>query len=396
MLGFGASKNIFVVQKRRATARHYLPCQVRRCPIRFRSFGRPAFTLVELLVVIAIIGLLVGMLLPAVQAARESANRASCNNNLKQIGIGLHHFHDAKNAFPQAYIQLSPPDPTALPGTGEYGAGAFALILPFMEQATITQGGSGRFGIDLTRAALSGMNMPPANPAYATPIPIFLCPSAPGLPTVDYSAELANSFHNFGITISPPPGLIFGRTDYCPDAGMMAAMPGITINAGASIIAQPPDGPVRITDVTDGASNTFMIVEDAGRPGWFGFVGAAKQPYIGGYQPIVGSYQGGAIGPAPQGGGAWADPLNYNATNGSDPSGTGLAAGGGFLGIPVAPWSCAVGCSNDSEIFGFHPNGTNVLFGDGSVRWVRSGLSMSLAQMLLSRAGGEAVTSFEY
>lgn len=354
-----------------------------------------AFTLVELLVVIAIIGMLMAMLLPAVQAARESANRVRCNNNLKQIGLGLHHFHDTHGHFPRAYIELAQDDPTALPGTGKYGAGAFVVILPFMEQTAIAQGGGGTFGIDVTRAATSSVNMPPNNPAYSTPVPMFLCPSAPGTATVDYSAELANSFNNFGITISPPPGLVFGRTDYCPDAGMMAAMPGISINAGASIIAQPPDGPVRFTDVTDGTSNTFMVVEDGGRPGWFGYLGAARTPSIGAYQPVMGAYQGGALGPAPQGGGAWADPLNYNATNGADPSGTGIAAGGGFMGIPLAPWSCAVGCSNDSEIFGFHPQGTNVLFGDGSVRWVRSGLSMAFAQTLLSRAGGEAI-SFEF
>jgi prepilin-type processing-associated H-X9-DG protein len=103
----------------------------------------------------------------------------------------------------------------------------------------------------------------------------------------------------------------------------------------------------------------------------------------------------GAPGTTPQGGGAWADPLNYIATNGSDPSGSGIAAGGGFDGIPAAPWSCANGCSNDSEIFAFHAGGSNVAFGDGSVRFMRNGLAMSQMQALLSRAGGE-VLSFDY
>ena len=280
-------------------------------------------------------------------------------------------------------------DPTAPPGTGTYGAGAFVLILPYLEQGNLYR------GIDVSRAALSSVNMPPNNPAYSTPIKTFLCPSSPGSPTVVYSAELANSFNNFGIAVTPAPGLIFGRSDYCPDAGMMADLPGISINAGASIICQPPDGPVRITDVIDGTSNTMMVVEDAGRPGWYGSKGVVSGPAIGGYTPALGSYQGGVNGPAPQGGGAWADPLNYNATNGADPSGSGIAAGGGFLGIPAAPWSCANGCSNDSEIFAFHPGGSNVVFGDGSVRFLKNELTMNQAQALLSRAGGE-VLSFDY
>src|SRR5262249_2198707 len=155
------------------------------------------------------------------------------------------------------------------------------LILPYIEQELLYR------GIDVTRAALSSVNMPPSNPAYSTPVKTFLCPSSPGPPSVVYSAELANSFNNFGITVTPAARLVFGRTDYCPDAGRMAALPGIRIHAGASIIAQPPDGPVRFTDITDGTSNTMMVVEDAGRPGWYGSKGVASQPAIGGYTPVM-------------------------------------------------------------------------------------------------------------
>jgi prepilin-type N-terminal cleavage/methylation domain-containing protein/prepilin-type processing-associated H-X9-DG protein len=350
---------------------------------------RVAFTLIELLVVIAIIAVLIGLLVPAVQKVREAAARIQCANNLKQIGLALHQFHDVNRAFPQAYRPLAHPDPTAPPGTGTYGAAALVLILPYIEQANVFR------GIDVTRAALSSVNMPPNNPAYSMPIAIFLCPSSPGQPSVVYTAELANSFNNFGVAITPAAGLIFGRTDYAPDAGLSIDIPGISINGAASILCQPPDGPVRITDITDGTSNTIMITEDGGRPGWYRSRGAASQPAIGGYTPAIGSYQGGAAGPAPQGGGGWADPLNYIATNGSDPTGSGIAAGGGFMGMPSAPFTCTAGCSNDSEIFAFHTAGSNMLFGDGSVRFVRNGLTVSQMAALLSRAGSE-VLSFDY
>src|SRR5580700_10657687 len=96
--------------------------------------NRRGFTLIELLVVIAIIGILVGMLVPAVQKVRESASRLQCQNNLKQIGLALHGYHDANGAFPQAYKPLPTADLTAPAGTGTYGAGAFVMILPFIEQ----------------------------------------------------------------------------------------------------------------------------------------------------------------------------------------------------------------------------------------------------------------------
>ena len=351
-------------------------------PISNLRHRKPAFTLIELLVVIAIIAVLVALLLPAVQQAREAARRTQCKNNLKQIGLALHNYEGAFQMFPRAR-SVTLPDPTAPSGSGSYGPSAFTVILPYLEQINLYQ------KIDVTRSALASVNMPPTNSAYSTAIPIFLCPSSPGNPTVDYSAELADSFNNFGISVIYPAGLIFGRTDYAPDAGMEADIPGINITAGASIICEPPDGPIRVAGVSDGLSNTVMVIEDAGRPGWYGNKGPASQPAIGGYTPVIGSYQGGSTGPAPQGGGAWADPLNYIATNGGDPSGSGIAAGGGFLGIPAAPWSCSAGCTNDSEIFSFHTGISNMLFGDGSVRAVKNGLPMVQMQALLSRAGGE-------
>jgi prepilin-type N-terminal cleavage/methylation domain-containing protein/prepilin-type processing-associated H-X9-DG protein len=343
-----------------------------------------AFTLIELLVVIAIIAILIGLLLPAVQKVREAAARLQCSNNLKQIGLALHNYHDANKRFPTAYKFLSAPDLTVpFPAAARYGPSAFVLILPYLEQDNVYK------QIDTRKGALSTVNMPPGNPAYSTALPIFLCPSAPGDAATDYSAELARSFGNFDVAVSYPSGLLFGRTDYAPDAGMSADIPGININAGASIICQPPDGPVKLTTIPDGTSNTIMIVEDAGRPAWYGSKGLVTSG------PTIGSYQAGPNGPCPQGGGAWADPLNYIATNGADPSGSGIAAGGNFLGIPAVPWSCAMNCSNDSEVFSFHTGGCNFLFGDGSVRFLANGITMNQMSALLSRAGGEVI-NFAY
>jgi prepilin-type N-terminal cleavage/methylation domain-containing protein/prepilin-type processing-associated H-X9-DG protein len=365
---------------------------------------RKAFTLIELLVVIAIIAILVGLLLPGVQKVREAAFRVQCSNNLKQLGLALHNYDSIWQVFPTTYKRLPQADaavsaayytnpvpllPTT-PDPATTGASVFTLILPYIEQGSVYD------QIDATKSFFNPANMPgpaPANnPAYSTAIKTFLCPSAPGDSAVDYSAELTQSFNNFSVTLNYPAGLLFGRTDYAPDAGLEIDIPGININADASIITQPPGSPVGAPQVTDGLSNTVMLVEDAGRPAWHGMRGIVAPN---GFTPNLGTYHGDASGPAPQGGGAWADPLNYIATNGSDPSGSGIAAGGGFDGISPASYACSSYCSNDSEIFAFHGGGGNVAMGDGSVQFLKAGLTNAQIGALLSRAGGEEI-DFDY
>lgn len=142
------------------------------------SQHKKGFTLIELLVVIAIIAILIALLLPAVQQAREAARRSQCKNNLKQIGLGLHNYHDAYKVFPPLFV--TPTDPrtstnytAALNGSGSQGAGANpswswgAFLLPYMDQANLyNQGNVG-----------PGSQILDHKDVYQTPLTVYMCPS---------------------------------------------------------------------------------------------------------------------------------------------------------------------------------------------------------------------------
>jgi prepilin-type N-terminal cleavage/methylation domain-containing protein len=144
---------------------------------RAAAASRRGFTLVELLVVIAIIGVLVGLLLPAVQTARESARRSSCTNNMRQVGLALHGFHDTKKSFPPAFTATTDPPTgtsnwrtmTVTPSYFEPGWSFFAFILPFMEQGTIHD------QLDLTLPIMNGTNDEARSDAAV--VQAYICPS---------------------------------------------------------------------------------------------------------------------------------------------------------------------------------------------------------------------------
>src|SRR3954468_7057678 len=151
---------------------------------------RRGFTLVELLVVIAIIGILVALLLPAVQAARESARRSQCVNNLKQLVLGIHNHHDTIRRLPPGGAMDQPPFGTDLPtGSNRWGSSWMVYILPYIEQQSLYQqwqftGQSGAFNANNNAAAKGFVNKGFLCPS--SPMPSFPAPSQPGAAMANY------------------------------------------------------------------------------------------------------------------------------------------------------------------------------------------------------------------
>lgn len=208
---------------------------------------RDGFTLVELLVVIAIIGILVGLLLPAVQAAREAARRMSCSNNLKQIGLALHNYHDTNNKFPAGqYYCRRDITCTGARSTWLQGWSWTASILPYIEQGNV--GKALNYGLNL----YDPINLP----IIRTPVPIFHCPS-------DATRK----------ELIPPSGVatdtrLIATSNYCGNGGSFSN----SFNSDIDTSVNPRNanwlnGVLRrdsshgFRDITDGTSNTILVGE---------------------------------------------------------------------------------------------------------------------------------------
>ena len=224
---------------------------------------RTGFTLVELLVVIAIIGILVALLLPAVQAARESARRMSCHNNMKQIGLALHTYHDTYQTFPMGWIGLQSPNGPLYP-QGEPGWGWAAQVLPFIEQGTVVSA----FNDHLPITA-------PANQsARDTHLSIYRCPSD------------ANSREFFDLPDTS--GAVIARVPTANYVGMFGTKEladCLLLAPGQQCISDGPfyhNSSVRFRDFLDGTSHTLFVGERSSKiesSTWLGAVPTADESF---------------------------------------------------------------------------------------------------------------------
>jgi prepilin-type N-terminal cleavage/methylation domain-containing protein/prepilin-type processing-associated H-X9-DG protein len=373
---------------------------------------KTGFTLIELLVVIAIIAILISLLLPAVQSAREAARRAQCINNLKQIGLATLNFESTFGNLPPKGQVLSTPDlnADAQAAIPSISASYLTLILPYMEQSIIYN------QINLFQAASNTANIPPTtgagamhsgtNSVYSAAIGNLLCPSSPGPATINYYNTFWGPYGDGGgdvctpgapappgnvSNVNPPPVQIWGRTDYFPIPGLHntalqaaglspAYIAAVGEGKDSGTITGPQiTGTIRLASITDGTSNTMMISECGSKPiGYNGF----RQIYK---SEVDGLPVDGIIEPVSSGGGAWADNFTYSSLAGAQGRQNGIRGG-----------TCMVNCTSNNEIYSFHPGGSNALFVDGSVHFIKDVASVQLVAALVTRAGGEIISADQY
>ncbi|MDX1968201.1 MAG: DUF1559 domain-containing protein [Planctomycetaceae bacterium] len=223
-----------------------------------KAGSRPAFTLIELLVVIAIIAILIALLLPAVQQAREAARRTQCRNNLKQIGLALHNYHDTYNTLPPGVVHKSGNQNVA--ALASYGWGTF--LLPQLEQATMFTAMQTN-GVDLDELLRNTAN-PAVQALPKTTFSFYRCPSdtAPDVNTKrEWDAPYSAFFGNQPVHL--------GTSNYVAVSGSRWSTPeDWIVNQRDPFGLFWGDSRVQFRDITDGLSNTFAIGERDWQLGW--------------------------------------------------------------------------------------------------------------------------------
>jgi len=337
-----------------------------------RGQRKKGFTLIELLVVIAIIAILIALLLPAVQQAREAARRTTCKDNLHNIGIALHDYHETFGRFPMPY---------SLDFTNFNVHSWGQMLLPFLDQGPIYQ------DIDFSTPAFNeadAFGFTAGNgvlnvSAISATIPIFNCPSTQGGPRV-CPGFLPMDSVGPGI---PPFDLTWslGSTDYTNINGVLGAFTGPYYSGPAQAdrvgVMSEPNFCARFRDILDGASNTIMVGERSGANDIWND-GAKVCDCSEGILCYI------SIAGQAQAGGGWGDFFNGEFwLAGSLEDGSGTAG------------PCLINCTNvDTRgLYSFHPAGAHVLMGDGAVRFLPEHTNTDVIVQAISRNGDTTNTT---
>jgi prepilin-type N-terminal cleavage/methylation domain-containing protein len=322
---------------------------------------RRGFTLIELLVVIAIIAILIGLLLPAVQKVREAANRIKCSNNLKQLGLAAHHYHDANGHLPPGLGYY----PTAT--NGAFGTGWFHL-LPFIEQENLFKSSLGTVPFPAPGGPAVAY-YPGNNGVYSTIVKVYVCPSDPSV----------------GSGVAMIQGNSFAVSCYAGNA-LLAIQGGLSTEPPTPAT---PQGKVTLAEITDGLSNTILYAEKFAR---CSTTDTAIAP------------------PFREGGTAWAyttffvfnwQPPPMNLPGKAFPPGfciPGFKSGGAVYVIgPESRFQHRptpfIGNCDPTRAATAHPGGMQVGLADGSVRTLAPGMSGNTWWDAVTPAGGEVLGS---
>lgn len=335
---------------------------------------RGAFTLIELLVVIAIIAVLVGLLVPAVQKVREAANRMSCSNNLKQVGLAAHNHISTFSWMPSwAYDFEIAPAGNPLGGQKQ-GHAPLMSLLPYMEQENILK------AMDLNLSVIDPRNWPPnwgTSITASAKVKSFMCPSAP-------SREADYGPYFVGLGLPDKGAFPLGLTDYFPTRGIHGnfrtacapATPSPPDDCGAlgGKAIKRADGSLSIkpglADITDGTSNTILFAESSGRHQIYG----GRVPV----QPNAPGQAGWSLNAAFF---DYNGALRIRAFSNTAP--------------PVADSGCKAinqtngGGAGGYQLYSFHSGGVNIVRADGSVGFLNENVPGSTLAAMVSKAGGE-------
>ena len=328
------------------------------------------FTLVELLVVIAIIGSLVGLLLPAVQAARAAARRAQCGNNMRQLGLAALNYESTKKKLPASLIVGlgMPPGTAGKPGFPYPGiVGSWVPpLLAFMEESTLANAYDPKFPWFSSPAIVPGT--PDNQAVLKTPIAGLICPSSPSgaSRTVTGTFTFAAPFPYQGLAVtdyatnsSINPGSItfFGYASTVTQAQLYSAMRPDLVGAGIKpLTGADPISASRMAEVLDGTTKTLLLCESAGRPDYF--IGRVKQT---GRQLNDGG---------------WGHHENDYGLDGAV-SKTDRSS----------PGNSVINAHNDNETYGFHPSGATHVMVDGSVKFLAEDITPTIYAALITEAG---------